>query len=222
MKAYIAILPRDFINSYNDLGAGANRVVAAWRNLKEVLTEFLGSSKDDWLISLAFSLLDEMRLFEKGTDRFVALVPFAITSRRENRPDVTLALNLRYMKGDMIVVTMAATADIPALTHVLLHELLHALGFVSENEELDERAVDYLVDELVKQSEGRIAAEDSLKYTPGCSEGCGVLGAAAQFMIDKGLYVSEEDFRRNTEEYLKRGIMVKVKDSIEPKTIEAN
>ncbi len=179
-------------------------MVAAWRNLKEILIEFLDPNKDDWLLSLTFSLLDEMRLFEKETDRFVALVPFAILSHRENQLDVTLALNSRFMKGDMIIVTMAATADVPALTHVLLHELLHALGFVSENEELDEKTVDSLVDELVKQSKGRIADEDSLMYTPGCLQGCGVLGAAAQFMIDKGLYVSEEDFRRNTEEYLKR------------------
>ncbi len=208
MEDYSSILPKDSVNSYDDLAKGARQVRAAWENLKSILLEILASNREGWLSDLAPSVLEEMRLFEERRGKFIALVPFVIVSRKEGRQEVTLALNIRFGGGDMIVITAAATADMPALTHVLLHELLHASGFVSKEEDLDEATVDYLVDELVTRSGNHIAGEEALKHTPGCSQGCGVLGAAAQFMIDRGLYVLEKEFRRSTERYLGKGIII--------------
>ena len=60
---------------------------------------------------------------------------------------------------------------------------------------MDELTTDYVVDEIVARSNGLISGEEVLEYSPNCMEGCGILGAAAQYLIDRDLYVKEEIFR---------------------------
>ena len=47
-------------------------------------------------------------------------------------------MNIHYRSYDIIVLTMASTANIAALAHVLIHELVHASGAVSKGEGTDE------------------------------------------------------------------------------------
>ena len=76
---------------------------------------------------------------------------------------------------------------------------------------MDELTTDYVVDEIVARSNGLISGEDVLEYSPNCVKGCGILGAAAQYLIDKGLYVKEE-FRSNLLHYLDKAVIVEPRD----------
>jgi len=77
---------------------------------------------------------------------------------------------------------------------------------------MDELTTDYVVDEIVARSNGLISGEEVLEYSPNCMEGCGILGAAAQYLIDRGLYVKEEEFRSNLLHYLDKAVIVELRD----------
>ena len=72
---------------------------------------------------------------------------------------------------------------------------------MSREKGMDELMVDYLVNEVIKYSKDGVADESALTYTDKCMSGCGVLGAAAQFMLGKGKLVLEKESRGNIDRY---------------------
>ena len=207
------MLPDEFLRNYSNLSRVSERVREAWRLVKEVVNELMASINEyHELYSLVNALLKEISKYEREEKYVVGLIPYLIVERKvEKESSLKEIPNLAIIipgEGMAIVISMAATADIPSLGHVILHELMHSIGFLTQDETLDEEIVDYLTDLIIESSKGNLAKQENLTYTPKCQKECGILGASAQYFIDNKLTITLKNFKEKPYKYLDEGTIV--------------
>lgn len=141
-------------------------VKSVWLELTKALEEI----NDEEVAWLGLELAEKARdMWETG---IIALTKFKVVDEKEENNE-TEGMTLAIIRDDTpttpsIIITPRALSTRENLLRTLLHELIHAAGFISENEEEDEALTEYLTD-LIMNKLMKLQRIQNIPNPPSCT-----------------------------------------------------